>query len=792
MFAEVVLPASAAGTFTYSIPDNLSNSIQVGHLVVVQFGKRRHYIGLVVRLLAQKPDFPLKPILEWPTDLPPVPEKVLMFWQWLARYYLCHLGEVVNAALPAGLKLDNHLMVFAGPNINEEINEWTAPLNSEGIELGEYMLRLDKAFSVNKLQQLSKNGVLELRDHYNRKKAAVKQALRSTFNQEEIVAFLDRKKGGPKQKALVIHFLELQEIQPLVWKSDLVPKLFNQAVLNGCLEAGILETYIPKPVIETTQSSPLNLLSEAQTLAKLEIEKAFAKKKPVLLYGLTASGKTEVYSHLILSYLDKGKQVLFLLPEIALTTQMIQRMQLYFGDRVRIYHSQLGDAAKRALWNDIALGLPILVLGARSALLLPYLNLGFIVVDEEHEPSYKQSDPAPRYNARDAALWMGQNWEVPVILGSATPSLELIHLCEIDKVQKVHLNQRYKNFSLPEIQLTDVRKMKADEQGLGEVLVETIKQTIKNGEQVILFQNRRGYSPFSVCTDCGHIPQCKRCDISLTYHKHSNQIRCHYCGYRESFVSQCQSCQTGKMQVEGVGTQRLEEQLGILFPEFGVERLDFDSTRKRDALQNILDRFEQGETHILVGTQMITKGLDFKNVGLVGVISAEGLMGFPDFRTQERAYQLIAQVSGRAGRGMEGAKVLIQTRNKAHELLKNLRDYQYESIYQRELWQRKLFGYPPYTRLVRLILAHVDREAVVTAAFEIGKHLFNAFGDRILGPEEPSIGRLKNRYIRQFLLKIPIQQHPVNDKNILIKVLESQNNRPWMKGIRIIVDVDPM
>lgn len=794
-YAQLILPLAVQGPFTYRIPPYLQGKVQVGSLVVVQFAKRRHYVGLVIALQEECNWEEVKDLIELIDDLPTVPPSASDFWNWMAAYYMCTPGEVLNAALPSGLKLDHKLWVTEGPEFHEaeDLPMALQLLPEGGITLDEMMTRLGDDFRMNHLNHWVREGILELRDAWSKRKHALGEKIIVRATDEAGLHDFLNTSSAPRQKELLLYFLQLEESQDFVRRKDLSPQPFSSTLLKAVLDKGVLmERLLDPQELPPLAEVGLQALSPDQQEALISIQQGFDQKKACLLYGVTSSGKTEIYTHLIQEALQQGKQALFLLPEIALTTQMIMRMQTCFGNRVLTYHSKMPDQQRVAVWKRIARGDEVLVLGARSALLLPFRQLDLLVVDEEHEPTYKQQDPAPRYHARDAAIYFGQQFHCKVLLGSATPSVESMENAEQGRFHLVRLHKRFGDHPLPKIQLVNTAGLKDGDEGLSTTLIASIRSQLNNGRQVILFQNRRGFSPYVICEECGTVPGCPNCDISLSYHRFGHQLRCHYCGHREAFPEQCKSCRNGKLAVQGIGTQRLEAHLKELFPKVGIERLDVDSTKGRDQMQQLIDRFEGGQTQILIGTQMVTKGLDFRNVGLVGVISADSLLSIPDFRTFERCYQLIAQVAGRAGRGPGGGEVLIQSKNTSLDILKNLRDYEYDSIYDRERFIRQHYHYPPFTRLLRLVLAHGKKEQVEAAARHLTPSFQKAYGQMVLGPEAPPVSRLKNRYLQQFLIKIPKTHHPNTYKKALLETLEHFKDQAWMKGVRILIDVDPM
>lgn len=791
--AHVILPLAVRGTFTYAIPEPLKGKVAEGTMVVVQFSSRKHFVGCVDHVSEDKENQATKEILEVLEDVPPIASFTLSLWRWMAGYYLCTLGEVLHAALPAGMKLDHELQVVPGNRFSEaRADHFLDFLPDDGLQMKEVVDRLEGRVPLSRIRHWIDVGVLELHDRWSRKAGKLgEKAIRTKVDEEELHAFIEQSKA-PRQVELLLHLLEKGGRQRQLPRREVCPRPFPSSLLNALIKKGVLEEFW-MDLLQSNKDEvhPLHRLSSDQKKALEGIEQGFEENKAVLLYGVTSSGKTEVYTHLIDKVLRKKRQALFLMPEIALTTQMIQRLQRFFGEKVVVYHSMMPESERSRIWKRINRGDPLLVLGARSGLLLPFRELDLIVVDEEHETTYKQQDPAPRYHARDLALYCAMHRPCSIVLGSATPSLESMENVEKGRFACVRMNHRYGNFQMPEIRLCNVSQLSEEEELLGPELLQAIQETLEKGEQIILFQNRRGFSPYVLCDHCAHVPGCPNCDISLSYHRFGQQLRCHYCGHREEYRPQCNECRLGTNRVKGVGTQRIEERLHKLFPECGIERLDLDNTRSRRKMQQLIDRFERNETQMLIGTQMVTKGLDFKNVGLVGVISADGLLNYPDFRTSERCFQLVAQVSGRAGRGMEGGKVLLQTKDVSLDLLKDLRDHDHEAIYRRERYFRKQYHYPPFSRLIRIVLAHPDRLRVEEASRLVGGELTQIFGASLLGPEEPVVARLKNRYLRQFLLKVAREGAPTRTKETLKTALEKVSAHSAMKGVRVILDVDP-
>jgi len=809
--AEVLVPAPVGGLFTYLIPDDWDKPLDVGQWVVVPFGPSRHVLGVVASL---RPKSDLERSLKHLSAQAPeaaVSGAAIRFWTWLSDYYLCHPGEVLMAVLPSGFKLESRSRLRALPAAEGELAVPRAALSPEAFELYSSLLQtgeeevqtLEKELKIKSLRisikELLESGWAELDGSWDRKlPERKKQVLRRNPEADPRLwnAVLDSKRA-PQQAALLTWFA--QNEAPAGIDRSRVPAEWRSATLHTLIGKGLLRIDVERA--ETLRNIPadaavLKTLNPPQFTALEGIQRGFSEGKTVLLHGVTASGKTELYAHLIRDVLEKGQSALFLLPEIALTTQMIERMQRLFGNRVMAYHSRLGERERMECFRTVLKAeVPMLVLGARSAVLLPFAQLGLIVVDEEHETSYKQNDPAPRYHARDSGLMLGRFQGCPVLLGSATPSLESMMLAQDGKYAYVPLLQRFNNHNLPHIELSRFRPKPPSESepetALGPALLEALQQAIDQGHQALLFQNRRGFSPYVQCSDCGAVPGCPHCDISLTLHRSSGRLRCHYCGYSEAYRQACTECGSMGMHFRGFGTQRLEEELEARMPEWRTARIDLDSTRRKEALGELLERFENGHLDVLIGTQMVTKGLDFQNVSIVGVVDADSLMRQPDFRAEERSFHLLAQVAGRAGRGQTEGRVLIQTADPAHDLYKDLRDGDFEAIYRRLLYKRQLFRYPPYCRLVRVLLLQADPARVERAAQWLGPLFKNRFGTDVLGPETPSVARLRGMHQRQFLLKIDRDRSPMAYKRSLTEMLQQAARRTEFKGVRVLVDVDP-
>ena len=809
--ADVLVPAPVGGLFSYLVPGDWESAPQAGEWVVVPFGPSRHVLGLVSRIRARTEQERSLKHLSAKAPETPASERSIRFWKWMSEYYMCHPGEVLMAALPGGFKLENRSRIRAIPAENAEDSGLERELSPAALELYRYLLdagetelrALEKQFESKhislSIKELLENSWAELDGSWDRKVPERIQWVVKRNPEGEVGlwnSIVDARKP-PKQAELLV-WLDRSESANGIERSVL-NKMFSPSALKSLIEKGLLqlEARTATDINEPAENlRVLQELSEAQQTALEAVRAGFSSQKTVLLLGVTASGKTELYAHLIRDAFEAGRSALFLLPEIALTTQMIRRMERLFGSEVMAYHSRLSERERLECFRKVLKAdRPFLVLGARSALLLPFRTLGLVVVDEEHETSYKQSDPAPRYQARDSALMLGRFHECPVLLGSATPSLESMMLSQEGKFAYVALRERFNKQELPRIGLSRFRPKPAGgsepETALGEELLEAVSHAIEHGRQALLFQNRRGFSPYVQCSDCGEVPGCPQCDISLTLHRSSGRLRCHYCGHSEAYQQACTHCGSISVHFRGFGTQRLEEEIAERKPDWRLARIDLDSTRSKNALSEVLDAFESGELDLLVGTQMVTKGLDFKNVSVVGVVDADALVRQPDFRAEERSFQLLAQVAGRAGRGSGEGRVLIQTANPALDLYKDLRDGDFDSIYRRLLYRRMLFRYPPYCRLIRVLLLHAEPERVERGARMLGASFKEAFKDDILGPETPSVARLRGMHQRQFLLKIDREHSPSSYKNRLASMIENAARHPNMKGIRILVDVDP-
>lgn len=788
--------------------------------MIVQFGERKILTGVIGKLHHQPPkEYEAKYILEILDEEPVITTTQFKFFEWMASYYCCTPGEVLNAALPAGLKLSSESMVQLHPAF-----DWNATA-FEFSEKEEVLLQrlaqepltytdISKLLGVKHihsiLKSLTKKEAIilfeEVKDSY---KPKVERRIRLTVNyltSQQLEHLFEQLVSKPKQEEVVLKYL--QEIPVIkqassnqfgisrsqLLKSDISESSLNTLVKNGVFEEfeKILSRFEEEEFIPTQSI----YLSEEQRIAEKDILSQFENTPTVLLHGITGSGKTEIYIKLIQKAIAGGSQVLLLLPEIALTTQIVQRLKRIFGNTMGVYHSRFSDNERVEVWRNIRTGQFKFIVGVRSSVFLPFENLGLILVDEEHDSSYKQQEPAPRYQARDSALMLSQLHHAKVLLGSATPSIETFFQTQQKKFGLVTLNKRYALAQLPTLSIANLQIDQQQKKNKGEfssLLISKIEKALANDEQVIIFQNRRGYSPTISCEDCHWIPKCINCAVSLTYHQYRNALICHYCGYKESMPEQCPTCTSARIKTVGYGTEKLEEELKLHFPEVAVQRMDLDTTRSKSSYENIIEQFEKGETKILVGTQMVTKGLDFDKVSLVGIFNADRMLHFPDFRSYERAFQLITQVSGRAGRRDKQGEVVIQTSQPEHPILNFVVQHDYANFYQAELNERQQHAYPPFTRLIEITLKHIDKKNCKTASTILAERITGALSDiRVLGPGEPMISKIRNQYLMNILIKVARgnQSLPAIKQTLLKEVDKLQKEKDF-RALRIVIDVDP-
>ena len=813
-FIDVILPIPVENTFTYLVSEAEYAYIEQGMRVAVPFGKKKVYASIVKNKHQQAPTiYEAKEIQQILDEAPIVTIEQLKFWSWIAKYYMCTEGEVMRAALPKAFLLESETVIrlkedagqIDDTNLkDDEFLIYEALQHRSELKVHEVMDILDKKKILPSIQRLIDRGVIEMQEEiyeqYVPKLVKFITIAEEYEGEEGLTAILEELSRAPKQREMVLTFFSLKaQINKPISAQDLQKASGASASqLKALVDKGVFQTYQKRQDRVGFDGETYNTknLNEYQTIAFNEIKEHFKTKEVTLLHGVTASGKTEIYVQLIEEMLASGNQVLYLLPEIALTTQLISRLQTYFGERVAVFHSKYSVNERVEVWNNVLkkLDKAQIVIGARSALLLPFRELQFIVVDEEHESSFKQYDPAPRYHARDCAIVLGALFKAKVLLGSATPSIETVYNAQNRKYGYVSLKQRHGNILMPEINLVDIKEKSRKRQMTGhfsDTLLRAITDALALGEQAILFQNRRGFSPILECTTCGHAPQCPNCDVSLTYHKYRSQLRCHYCGYNIALQQKCMACGGTELTTKGFGTEQIEAELKELYPEKSIARMDSDTTRGKYGFEKLITAFEQEQIDILVGTQMLTKGLDFRNVTLVGIMNADSMLNFPDFRAHERSYQLIAQVSGRAGRTEKQGKVLVQTYNPYHQILQQVSANKFEEMYAEQLEERRSFKYPPFYRLIRISLRHRDYQKIDEASVWLAQALRQTLGaDAVLGPETPSISRIRNLYRRNILIKISRRQNLLETKKAIQRVVTSFNAVAPYRSVRLVVDVD--
>lgn len=754
-YVDVIVPLPLEGTFTYSVPHNLADRVQFGVRVAVTFGASKVHTAIVVRVHQDKPAFNVKDIVDVIDDQPMLLEQQYQLWQWLSAYYMAPLGDVYNAALPAGLKVEENYK----------------PRTETYIDLCEPLR-----------------------------------------NEQSLNVALDLLKRARNQREALMHFLRISHWETIEGTQTAEPVVYitreelmnvsrcSYAVIKSLVERKILFTY-EREVGRLNDHGEEHLenvkrLNEAQQEAYNQIVFQFLKKNVVLLHGVTSSGKTEIYIHLIKKALEEKKQVLYLLPEIALTVQITSRLRHVFGNKLGIYHSKYSDAERVEIWKKQLSHHPYeVILGARSAVFLPFQRLGLVIIDEEHETSFKQQDPSPRYHARSAAIVLARMYGAKTLLGTATPSVESYYNACQGKYGLVTLTSRYKDIQLPEIRVVDTKDLQRRKMMTGPFsppLIAAVNEALKSGQQVILFQNRRGFAPMIECRTCGWVPKCTNCDVSLTMHKSMNLLTCHYCGYTYRIPTVCPACGGTDLRGRGFGTEKVEEYVGQLFPDARVARMDLDTTRTRNAYGRIIDDFSSGRTNLLIGTQMVSKGLDFDRVSVVGILNADAMLNYPDFRAYEHAFMMMAQVSGRAGRKGQRGKVFLQTKNKELPIIRQVVEHDYQGFYEALLEERRLFSYPPFHRLVYVFLRHRHDDVVETAGIEMGSRLRQGLGDRILGPDKPSIARVKNLHIRKIVIKLENGIDPKAVRLYLRTVQQQLLQDKRYAALQVYYDVDPM
>lgn len=818
-FVDVLLPLPLKNTFTYRINDAEARFLQLGMRLSVPFGKSKLVTGIVLKIHETPPlIYEAKEIDSILDNTPLVLKSQLQFWYWVATYYMCQLGEVFKASLPSILLLQGETIIkkkgYDLENEDEKVD-----LNNIEISDDEFLLlealQFKSSLKIDEVSKiLNKKNVLPIiKNLFEKQQITVDEyveekyipkieksvVLHEGITQTELPKILESLKNAPKQREVLLQFFNLQNRLPCIKSNTLLKEAkATAASLKGLIKKNILaleSNQVDRVQFSSTQTSETIALSQIQETALQQIETSFKEKEVCLLHGVTASGKTEIYIKLIEKQLMQQKQVLFLVPEIALSTQLISRLQVYFGDYLVVYHSKYSANERVEAYYTILKNKdkPQLIIGVRSSLFLPFSHLGLVIVDESHEGSYKQFDPAPRYHGRDAAIALGSLSKAKVLLGSATPSIESYYNTVNDKFGLVNLKKRHKGFLFPEINLIDLKvkqKKRLMKGHFSDTLLEAIEERLLAKEQVIIFQNKRGFSSIQDCTTCGYIPQCVHCDVSLTYHKHSKQLRCHYCGYQIAEQTLCRSCGSDKLSTKGFGTEQVEQELSALFPKANIGRMDQDTTRGKYGHQKIINQFQEKEIDILVGTQMLAKGFDFKNVTLVGVMNADSQLFFPDYRAQERTYQLLSQVAGRAGRSSKKGLVLIQTYNPLHQVLQQVTVSDYTNMYKDQLLERKQHHYAPFVRMIRFTLKHRDFNKVNDASDWFAKALRQGFNEYVLGPEYPAISRIRNQYNKNIMLKIPRSYDLKKVKSFIRKQQGSFESIKTFSGVRISIHVD--
>ncbi len=820
-FAEVILPLPLRGTFTYRVPHIMSKELSPGQRVVVQFGRKKILTGIIESIHTTPPSaYEAKTILDSLDDHSIVTDIQLRFFKWIASYYMASLGDVLNAGIPSGFRLSSESYIQLNPNFDldehEDLTEREEMVINQLISNQQLSYeRLSELLGIKSIAPiikslLKKEAILlfeELKEKFKPKyvkRVRLNQYIATSEGAlEEIVNDLDSK---PKQQNVILKYLQKIPLQKLaemnhegVEKSLLLQEDISESSLKTLVKNQIFESFdvlVPRIDFSDNVIDKEIILSQEQDRAYNEAIQYFEKGDTLLFHGITGSGKTEIYIKFIQQIIEEGGQVLYLLPEIALTTQIIKRLKAYFGDGLGIFHSKYSDNERVEVYNGILSGKYNFIIGVRSAIFLPFTNLSLIIVDEEHETTFKQYDRNPRYHARDAAIVLAKLHHAKIILGTATPSMESYYNAVNEKYGLVTLDTRYGGVETPEINpvdMKDQRKKKLVKGDFSSVLVHDITENLENNEQVILFQNRRGYSPFLTCDDCAHIPKCPNCSVSLTYHMYQNNIRCHYCGYKENTPTHCEVCGSTKIRTVGLGTEKIEEDIKTMFPTARVQRMDLDTTRTKHAYEQIIDDFENGNIDILVGTQMITKGLDFDNVTKVGIMDADAIIHFPDFRSHERAFQLLTQVSGRAGRREKTGKVLLQTNNTNQYVIQKIQYNDFIGFYQKEILERENFKYPPFYRLIRITFKDRDKQVSWEAAKaytdliikELGKH-------RLDGPTEPVINKIRNQYLNELLIRLEREKINLGKvKELLFAKQQMLESQKQFKGVRIVFDVDP-
>ncbi len=820
MLVQVILPLPLQGAFTYSVPDDVRDIVGIGSRVLVQFGRKKYYTAIVSGIDQTIPqNYDVKEIMAVLDPHPALRYPQLKFWNWIAEYYLCSVGEVMKAALPTGLKIESESVVTLNPEFDDaegiRLTERQAEIIAALQHSGKDSLSgLEKAIGVKNIaphvNALLASGVVRVDEKvvekYRPKTVTKVRLLCNRDDADRLHEFFDKTSRSRQQQGVLLAYLDLSkfmmrggDVRDVERDELLKVSGASAAVLKAVVDKGILEIYKDKinrfAAVESDCVKNV-VLTPVQAKAAKEIRDSFREHSITLLHGVTGSGKTEIYCDLIDEVLSQGNQVLYLVPEISLTTQLTDRLKKVFGSRLIIYHSKFSDSERVDIWNRLlSTNEPMVVLGVRSSVFLPFARLGLVVVDEEHEASYKQYDPAPRYNARDAATVLAAMHGAKTLFGSATPSVETYWKAENGKFGLVTLAERYEGARLPEVEIVDMREMRKQKSVKGILstpLRKATREALDSGWQAIMFQNRRGFAPVVVCHTCGWSPKCGNCDVSLVYHKGSRLLRCHYCGYTQTLPDLCPACGENTLEKYGYGTERIAEEIQEDFPDKKVSRMDLDTTRNKMAYQELIEEFATHRTDILVGTQMVSKGLDFEKVKIVGVLNADTLMNFPDFRSTERAFNMLEQVAGRAGRRREPGKVLVQTTKAEERVLQHVRNHDYASYYKEVLEERRKYAYPPFTKIINVYVRNKDAAVCDAAAVMLAVELRNVFGGRVLGPERPFVSRVNTWYIQQIMLKVESGASMKKVKALLRRIYESLAPVAQIKSSQIHYDVDPV
>lgn len=820
LFADVILPIAIHQVFTYRIPFELNENVFPGIRVVVPFGKSKLLTGIVTSVHETIPTVYQAKYIEYVLDDSPIITKnQFQLWQWISNYYMAPIGDVMNAALPANFKLASETKIVLHPDFDMskvKLDERQFQI-IEALQIREVLdlKEISEIVGIKTIQPIIKTlidlkavmSLEEMSEKFTPKTAIFVQLSENISNQlvlEETIKQLESKKAAQKQLDVLLLLLKEgnysnNQLEPVLRKqleeAGASISTINTLEKNGIIVQSRFEISRFTKTLDST--SDFKKLAPSQITALKEIRESFEDKQVSLLHGVTGSGKTEIYVELIREQLELGKQVLYLLPEIALTTQLIQRLSAYFGELIGIYHSKFNQNERVEIWNNVLNNNPNrfrIILGARSSIFLPFSDLGLIIVDEEHESSFKQYDPSPRYNARDCAVVLGHMYKAKVLLGSATPSIESYYNAKNGKYGLINLTERFGGLQMPEILCADLKKerrQKSMQSHFSSYLMDTMRDVLNKGEQIILFQNRRGYTPMWQCEICNWTPKCKNCDVSLTYHKHTNTLKCHYCGHHSPPIGTCSACGSNRLKMLGFGTEKIEDELSLMLPDKVIQRMDLDTTRSKNAYENIINDFENRQIDILIGTQMVTKGLDFDNVSLVGVLDADMLLNRSDFRAFERSYQLMSQVAGRSGRKHKRGAVIVQTGDPDHWVIQKVIAHDYVGFYNSEIIERKNFFYPPFYKLIDIYFRHKEEYVLDRAAMEFGNQLREIFKERVLGPEYPVVKRVKNLYIKKITLKIERDAPEKKVKERIQELVSSFYSVPFNKSIRMVIDVDP-